>query len=285
MFNIIDTSSSIFTSYKDGKFDLDKWIEYIDTVDQNIKEACLRDLEESISPDFSWDSYFLPVLNDLVLKKEDVEKISKIFLRITNGLEKKIIDNFGRSFDVDIILYLGLCNGAGWVTDIKGKTYILLGIEKILELYWDNADDMNGLILHELGHVYHNEFGILNREFEDPSEKFLWQLFTEGIAMVFEQEIMNDPSYFHQDIDGWKDWCEENIIKISRDFKLDYPNMTRVNQRYFGDLANYYNHNDVGYYLGARFVRFILQKDIFDNIIRYEIDAVKSLFEDFINSL
>lgn len=70
MFNIIDTSSSIFTSYKDGKFDLDKWIEYIDRVDPNIREACLRDLEESISPDFSWDSYFLPVLNDLVSKKK-----------------------------------------------------------------------------------------------------------------------------------------------------------------------------------------------------------------------
>ena len=36
--------------------------------------------------------------------------------------------------DVEIVLYLGLCNGAGWVVTIDNKTYCLLGIEKILEL-------------------------------------------------------------------------------------------------------------------------------------------------------
>lgn len=56
--------------------------------------------------------------------------------------------------NADVALYLGFCNGAGWVTDIDAKTVVLLGIEKIIELDWVSVDDMRGLVYHELGHVY-----------------------------------------------------------------------------------------------------------------------------------
>ena len=49
---------------------------------------------------------------------------------------------------------------------------------------------MIGLMIHELGHVYQSQYGSLSYQENSMAEKFLWQLFTEGVAMVFEQEIV-----------------------------------------------------------------------------------------------
>lgn len=250
-----------------------------------MKDICLLDMQQSVSPTYSWENYFLPVLNSVILNKEEVSKTAEVFRIITGGLEKKIIEKYGKTLDIDIILYLGLCNGAGWVTDIHGKTCILLGIEKILELKWNNMDDMSGLILHELGHAYQSQYGVLYRQYRELPDHFLWQLFTEGIAMVFEQEIVGDRDYYHQDKEGWKAWCNQHISRIALDFESDYQKMTMENQRYFGDWVRYENHMDVGYYLGTRFVRFILDKYRFDDIISFEIDEVKRLFYEYIHSM
>ncbi len=209
------------------------------------------------------------------------EEAIRSFHSVTEHLEEKIVSRFGKTLDANIILYLGLCNGAGWVTPIRGKASILLGIEKIIELNWCNPDAMNGLILHELGHIYQSQYGVLHREFSLSSDQLLWQLFTEGIAMVFEQEILHDPSYYHQDEGGWKAWCDQHFHQICRSFQEDLPSMTSQNQRYFGDWVNYEGHPDVGYYLGTRFIRFILETDSFDHIILYNMEEVQDAFNRF----
>ncbi len=92
---------------------------------------------------------------------------------VTKELEKKIVSKFNKKVDVEIVLYLGLCNGAGWVVTIDNKTYCFLGIEKILELSWYDIDSLYGLIYHELGHVYQNQYGILERNFDNKKHRFL----------------------------------------------------------------------------------------------------------------
>ena len=87
-------------------------------------------------------------------------KLHNSFCKVTDGLHEKIIESFGKKIDVDIVLYVGLCNAAGWVTTINGKNVILLGIEKIFELNWYDENSMYGLIYHELGHVYHKQYGM-----------------------------------------------------------------------------------------------------------------------------
>ena len=99
--------------------------------------------------------------------------------------------------------------------------------------------------------------------------------------MVFEQEILDDPSYYHQDQGGWKAWCDLHFQQICRSFQEDLPSMTSHSQRYFGDWVRYEGHSDVGYYLGTRFVRFILKTDSFDRIISYGINDVKNAFDLF----
>ena len=267
------------------QFDLEKWKSYIDYSLPGAKNICLTDMKEGLDSGLLWKKDYLPVLNAVISNSEAIKNTVSSFHRVADTLEEKVISKFSRTVDVDIILYLGLCNGAGWVTPVDGRLSILLGIEKIIELNWSDPDAMNGLILHELGHVYQSQYGVLTRELSDSADRFLWQLFTEGVAMTFEQIIIGSFEYFHEDKNGWKTWCDANIKHIADSFKNDLHSMNRSNQKYFGDWVRFEGYPDTGYYLGARFVQFILKQDKFDNVINYDITAVRNAFEKFSSSL
>lgn len=272
---IIDTTSGIQDIYIDGHFDLSKWEEYMDDFIPGAKDLCLNDMMDCRSTGYTWEKDYLPILDSVYSDIIRRDKAIESFVQVTSDLNDRINEVFHRTVDVDIYLYLGLCNGAGWVTSVSGKTTILLGIEKIIELDWCDVDSMNGLIIHELGHAYQNQYGILKISTETLPDGFLWQLFTEGVAMTFEQEIIGSPDYFHQDRNGWKEWCDNHLELITRSFCDDMKTMTRENQRYFGDWVDFHGHMDVGYYLGTRFVRFMMETDSFDHIINYKLDKVK----------
>ena len=140
---------------------------------------------------------------------------------------------------------------------------------------------MNGLIYHELGHVYHKQYGIFNQYSDNSCRNFIWQLFTEGIAMYFEQILINDLNYYHQNKNGWLNWCDNHFQQILTDFQSDLPVMTRFNQKYFGDWVNYHGRGDVGYYLGAKFVQYLCGKYDFEQLIKVEIDDISQEFFRF----
>lgn len=279
---IINTSAELLSAYEDDNFSLSRWETYMEKYVPGAKKLCLDDMDSVIDAGFSWEKDFLPVLNAVVQDTEKRAEAIRSFKAVTEQLEEKIRSRFGRVPETDIILYLGLCNGAGWVTPVNGRTSILLGIEKIIELNWCDVNAMTGLIVHEMGHVYQDQFGVLDRKPEPMPDQFIWQLFTEGIAMVFEQEVVGDPEYFHQDTAEWKSWCDRNAERIRQAFSDDLKTMTHDDQRYFGDWVKFEGHGDTGYYLGTRFVRFLLESDAFDNIINYDIDVVKEGFGHFL---
>ena len=278
---IIDTSEDIFRAYVAGQFDLEKWKAYLDAVVPGAKELCLADLEEVLQAGYSWETDFLPVLNAVVRNPGKRNETVENFRRLTALLDRRILERFHRTVDADLILYLGLCSGAGWVTAVRGRQTVLFGIEKIMELDWCGEDRMTGLIFHELGHVYQAQYGVLRRKAESPRDRFLWQLFTEGIAMVFEQEIAGDPQAFHQYDGSWKRWCDEHASLIRDSFQNDLDTMTPENQRYFGDWVRFHGRGDTGYYLGARFVRFLMETEDFDRLILWGIPEVSEGFERF----
>ncbi|MDD3093391.1 MAG: hypothetical protein PHV04_04630 [Clostridia bacterium] len=86
---------------------------------------------------------------------------------------------------------------------------------------------------------------------------------------------MADDNFFHQNVNGWMNWCDANIYRIKVDFNNDLANMSRSNQRYFGDWVNYYGKPDVGYYLGARFVQWLNKRYTFDEMIHFDISIIK----------
>jgi len=281
--NIIDTSAAIPEVFDSGRFNLAKWESYMDAWVPGAKELCLGDMRDCVDAGFSWENDFLPVLNSVMADFRKREEAVKSFRAITERLDERIVEVFHRTADADIVLYLGLCNGAGWVTKISGKTTVLLGIEKIMELGWCDMDSMTGLIIHELGHVYHFQYGTPQIETDFLPDHFLWQLFEEGVAMVFEQEVIGDPEHFHQDKNDWKNWCERNADLIKRSFYNDLKTMTRENQRYFGDWVRFEGRGDTGYYLGTLFVRFLMRSESFDRIIRYGIKEIKEGYERFMS--
>lgn len=283
MMKIINTVSMLEQIFPQGIFDFKKWQIYIEKVLPNNSYLLINDMNQMIAKgNFQYEQEILPILNLVYTHKKEVKKAIDSFYQATSNLEEKIMNKFGKSMDVDIILYLGLCNGAGWVVKIEDRQTILLGIEKIIELEWYDLQSILGLIYHELGHVYQMQYGVLERNLTNNKEQFIWQLFVEGIAMAFEQILMDDPSFFHQDRNGWLVWCEEHKDQIKIDFYLDLETMTDENQRYFGDWVLYHNQPDVGYYLGSKFIWFLLKQFKLDEIITFDIDDVAIIFNQFI---
>ena len=278
---IINSAIDFPSVFEAGRFDLEKWDKYMDKWLPDAKELCRSDMKDCLQAGCSWEEDYLPVLQAVFTDREKREEAVRAFCAVSEHLDEKITQAFGKTVDADLVLYIGLCNGAGWVTKIRDRITVLLGIEKIMELGWCDPDNMTGLIVHELGHVFQAQYGSLFCSGNSTAEKFLWQLFTEGVAMVFEQETVGDAAYFHQDRDGWKAWCEQHFEEIKNAFYHDLNTMTPETQRYFGDWVRFEGRGDVGYYLGARFVRCLLSKDRFENVIGYSIETVQEGFESF----
>lgn len=278
---LIDTSRELLSCYGSNGFDLEKWKSYMDSCVPGAKELCLCDMRETLAAGFSWEKDFLPVLNGVFENAEKREAALRSFYAVTENLDERLKNRFHKTVSADLILYLGLCNGAGWVTPVNGRESVLFGIEKIIELDWCGLDAMNGLVLHELGHIFHRQHGLWLPTPEANADRFIRQLFCEGVAMVFEQELAGGEGYYHQYDAEWKLWCDENAEHIKRSFYRDLDGMTQDNQRYFGDWARFEGHGDTGYYLGTRFVRFLMRSADFDEIIRFDLADIKRGFEAF----
>lgn len=285
MIQIIDTCPEIPTLFENGTFQENRWENYINRICPNSAQLFREDANECISSGkYTFEKDFLPVIN-AVCQNPKLDILHENFRTVTKNLDSLVKEKFEKPLNADIILYLGLCNGAGWVTSLRGRDTILLGAEKILELDWHGTVPMYGLIYHELGHVYHSQHGLLDLENPHAGENFIWQLFTEGIAMYFEQTLKGDYHFYHQDKDGWTAWCETHFPQILADFNHDLPAMTRQNQRYFGDWCDYHGRGDAGYYLGCRFVQELGQDYRFDELINFDADQVYGLYQAFVHNI
>jgi hypothetical protein len=279
---IVNTLDKIHEVYPDGSFSLSKWQEYLETILPGHSSLFLDDMNQTIAlGNYTFKEHFLPILQAVYQKPNEVQILIKNFEEAAKQLEEQVLRTLGKPIDVEIILYLGLCNGAGWVVDLEQKPYLLVGVEKVLELQWYDLPSFQGLLYHELGHLYQRQYGVLDRQTSNPREHFLWQLLTEGVAMYCEQLLVQDFSFFHQDRDGWLDWCDQHLQQIKQDFDHDIDSMTQQNQRYFGDWVRYEGYSDVGYYLGAKFVRFIAEQYSLYDIINMDHQRVNHLFEAF----
>ncbi len=281
MIRTIDAFPQIKSIFENKTFNCGKWEEYINSICAGSADMFKNDIREYIDcGEYTFERDFLPILN-AVYEHPALETLHDSFISATTNLNERIVNCFGREINIDIFLCVGLCNAAGWVTNIHGRDVIFLGIEKILELHWYDKDSMYGLICHELGHVYHKQNGFYNQRGNDNSQDFVWQLFKEGIATYFEQVLINDFTFYQQDKDGWLNWCESHFQQIYWDFRSDLPTMTRFKQRYFGDWVNYHGYGDVGYYLGTKYVQHLCERFDFNQLISFSIDEIYREFLSF----
>lgn len=251
---IINTFDKIPFCFQKGVFSIEAWKEYARGISPELCEKC-----ESDAADYDFDNSVLPIINNVLNYNEKSVCAEKSFISVTNKLKNSIDRLFEREPDIDIILYLGLCNGAGWATSLNSKDVILIGIEKVVELNWQDEASMQALIFHEIGHIWHKIYGNLYPKACSQGDKSMVQLYQEGIAMACEHILCENDNYYHQNVNGWLVWCNENEKAIKTEF-LRRINRNESTQDFFGDWCSYKGHSDVGYFLGCEFIKFLLNK-------------------------
>lgn len=138
---IINTFDKIPGCFKNSAFDLDAWRVYARAISPELGEKCERNSRE-----YDFNNDVLPVVNNVLLNRDAALAANDSFVAVTDKLAENIGRLFENGVETDIILYLGLCNGAGWATSLDGRDAVLLGIEKIIELNWQDESAMQALI-------------------------------------------------------------------------------------------------------------------------------------------
>lgn len=272
---IINTFDKIQNCYTDNKFNLDAWRKYTKEFSCELSKKCEQDSKE-----YDFNKQIFPIVNNVLLNKEAALRTNTSFISVTNQLKSNINKLFKNDIDLDIILYLGLCNGAGWATALDGRNTILLGIEKIIELDWQNEADMQALIFHEIGHIWHKTYGVLYPKTQSKGEESLVQLYQEGIAMVCEHILCQNNNYYHQNKNDWLTWCKDNKLEIKQEYLNRIDNNIST-QDFFGDWCNYKGHSDVGYYLGCEFVKHLQQRYSLFDIANLNINQLYEQYKTF----
>lgn len=273
---VINTIDKITSCFPNGKFEIIAWQDYIETFSLPLVEKCKQDAKG-----YDFEKEILPVLNNAIANNEKLSMLNSSFNMTVNKLKC----NMGRLFDeepeIDVILYLGLCNGVGWATMLDNENVVLLGIEKIIELGWQDEINMQALVFHEIGHIWHKTYGKPEPEGALAGDISLVQLYREGIAMRCEQFLCQDDNLYHQNKDGWLDWCRANSSGIKQEYFRRIQN-NESTQGFFGDWCDYQGHSDVGYYLGCEFIRFLEQDNSLIHIANLDIVALREAFHLFI---
>ena len=257
--------------------EIDTWTAYADSVYYGLSRKCIDD---SCTCDYAMD--IQPILDGALRDVSRLSKVGEIFDRIKSELHQQIHTLFKSTPDVLIVLYLGLCNGAGWATRIEDQRVILLGAEKILELNWDSEERMKALIYHEVGHVWHDCEGFLWHSFSTPDKMAIRQLYREGMAMVFEQMLCQNMDYYHQG-GAWSEWCKEHLYEIKTEYMKRITHGESVRE-FYGDWNEYKGYSDVGYYLGAQFIKHLMKKFTFREIASLSYEEIYKRFKSYVFS-
>ena len=251
---IIDTSNEIQQCYPNGIFDITCWKKYADSIAPNFSNKIKND-----TADYDFEQDILPVLQSTINNAQKLTAAHNSFVSATADLADKMREKLGTELDVTIVFYLGLCNGAGWATTLNKKPSILIGVEKVIELNWFDERNMQALIYHELGHIWHYGAKNTTESLETINEKALWHVYSEGIAMYVEQLLCGNMNFYHQDNDGWLDWCNVNRKNLYQEYVRRIDSGKSV-QDFFGDWCSYNGKSDVGYYIGCELVKDLAEK-------------------------
>ena len=274
---IINTCDKIKSVFSDG-FSIDLWRKYAEEISKELPSKCENDAKG-----YDFNKSVLPVL-EAALNEEKLDFVSRSFQTVIDTLNDNLSKLFDKEPDINIILYLGLCNGAGWATTLDGKDTVLLGIEKIIELDWGDETNMRALILHEIGHLWHKLNGNLHIPEYTKRRKGIAQLYCEGVAMVCEHILCGDDDFYHQNKDGWLDWCYKNENQIKREYLRRLDKKESV-QDFFGDWCSYNGYSDVGYFLGCRFVEYLMKTYSLKEIANMKYRALNKAFTEFANTV
>lgn len=153
------------------------------------------------------------------------------------------------------VLYIGIGCGAGWVTRYDGKRAILFDVSQIAACRWSDAESIEGLLHHEMGHVMH--FELREQNGAQSGSGPLWALYIEGFAEHFGHVAAGRETWHMAkgvNDDDWLEWCQANRGRLAREF-LRRVDMGETVADFFGDWYDVQGRRQCGYWLGTEVIR------------------------------
>lgn len=191
-------------------------------------------------------------------------------------VHEKARDFFGQEAEIIAIIYVGIGCGAGWVTRLRDELALLFGLENIAECGWSYCRSLEGLIAHELGHLFHE----ITRENADlPFENGpFWRLYKEGIAKWSEFKVLERKSWYEArglNQSDWLIWCKRHEDWLAEEFLRTVEDEDSAD-KFFGSWYELRGWKQTGYFLGYRAVTLI-QKGVLSNtnVLKLSNPAVK----------
>lgn len=288
MINIIDA----FQDFKEGfKGNLDLSVEDKIELWEQIYNEKYPELINKLKDDYTNDGYewyeiaqtrvFNRTKNDFSKMVQAYDNIKSIILDIDN----KAMDLFNLDLEVNIVLYAGLCNSAGWVDEYKNEKAILYGIDKIAELEWHTIDEIESLLCHELCHVIHDHMRDKEKiidEYDNNYKYGIWRLYVEGVAQYYQSKLMNEEKESRGK--EWLNSCNEKINELKKLFLEALHDEEKGTNDFFGDWFKVLGISDAGYYLGQEFIRNLSSSYSFNEIAILEIKDIEEKLMLFLNN-
>lgn len=280
MMKIIDT----FKGYKDymekhlekeTEEKLKLWESYYSSNFPELEQKCKEDYK---AEGYSWREIGLTQVFNRT--KEDFPKMIEGYnnlLKLLKGMDEKVKATFHVDIDINIVLYSGLLNAAGWVDKYEGKRAMLFGIDKIAELGWHHEEKIKALVCHELCHVVHFQIRGKDKLPEQVEQnkynEGIWNIYEEGFAQYFQQVLGN--SSVDSRGEQWSLQCE----KIEEQLKLEYIKALEDKEKgtrdFYGDWFKVLGISDVGYFLGSRLIESLSRRYTIEDIAAMDFSLIE----------
>lgn len=289
MIHIIDTFRDFELCFQ---YKLDSTIEEKIHIWENCYMSKYPELEKKLKEDYELNDYsWRKIAEEMVFirTKKDFHKMLHIhrnLFKVIDIINAKVDKTFNGDLDINVVLYSGLCNSAGWVDTYDNKRAILLGIDKIAELGWDSIEKLESLLAHELCHVIHFEIRGEDNLPDDTDRncynKGIWDLYEEGFAQFFQYRLLG------KEIDSrgkeWTEKCKNHERQLKKLYLKALFDEEKGTQDFFGDWFEVLGISDAGYYLGAEFIRRLNYQYSIKHIAKLQFNEIKNHAEDFLKS-
>jgi hypothetical protein len=112
-------------------------------------------------------------------------------------------------------------------------------------------------------------------------DKYILQLYQEGVAMYFEQLVTGDPDRYHQSGGDWLEWCRAYEYGLNAEYlrRLEFGESC---QDFFGDWCGFLGHSDTGYFIGGEFVKALAKKHTLTELACLSLPMVYEEFEKYV---
>lgn len=272
---VIDTFKDYVACFQHN---LDRSLEEKIGIWENCYMSQYPEIEKRCKEDYESNGYnWRQIAENMVFNRtrEDFDKMIMAYghiIEIIYRMNKRVSEVFCIDLDLNIVLYSGLGNSAGWVDKYKGKRAILYGIDKIAQLNWHKKEQLEALISHELCHVVHfqirGEDGLADNIDRSNYNLGIWNIYVEGFAQFFQYKLLD------KEIDSrGRQWLEDCMDKKSQ-FKQLYLKALYERQigtrNFFGDWYEVMGISDVGYFLGSEFIASLYKSYGIDQIARLD---------------